>query len=126
MIESQKKMIENYVNAYNRFDIDGMMFDLDIDVIFENISNGVINLKTIGLEEFREQAEKAKTYFTVRKQSIQSWQHEGSTVTVNINYQAILTSDMPNGLKKGETIQINGKSVFEFENEKIKRIRDIS
>lgn len=45
-----QKIIENYIDAYNSFDIDRMLSDMHKDIKFENISNGEVNLTTNGLK----------------------------------------------------------------------------
>lgn len=126
MEESQKQIIESYVNAYNNFDIDGMTQNLDENIVFENISSGKVDLRTEGLDDFKRQAESAKQYFKQRKQIIESWELSDSIVVINIDYKAILTIDLPNGLKSGDTLTLKGKSEFEFVDGKIKRISDKS
>ena len=126
MENTQKEIIENYIKSYNNFDINGMTKDLSKDVVFENISNGKVDLKTEGLVAFKEQAEAAKQYFKKRKQTIQSWEISDSMIVIGISYKAILAIDLPNGLKKGDTLELKGESNFEFENGKIKRITDKS
>jgi hypothetical protein len=73
--EKEKEIIKNYVESYNKFDVEGMMKNLNPEIVFENISNGVINLRTEGIESFKKQAEKAKNYFVEREQIIESWDH---------------------------------------------------
>ena len=126
MENTQKEIIENYIKSYNNFDINGMTKDLSKDVVFENISNGKVDLKTEGLVAFKEQAEAAKQYFKKRKQTIESWEISDSMIVIGISYKAILAIDLPNGLKKGDTLELKGESNFEFENGKIKRITDKS
>lgn len=126
MKEKQKLMIENYVNSYNEFDVNGMIKDLAPDILFVNISNGNIGLRTEGLAAFVEQAEAAKQYFKQRKQTIEAWKFIDSKVSITIDYEAILAIDLPNGLKAGDTLKLNGSSDFEFENGKIKSITDHS
>ncbi len=46
--------------AYNSFDIDSMPTHMHVDIRFENISSGEINLTTNGIAELRNQAEQAK------------------------------------------------------------------
>ena len=121
-----KYIIENYINAYNRFDIEGMIKDLDENIVFENVTNGDINLNTEGIEAFKEQAEAAKQYFEKRKQTIESWEISDPIVEIKISYKATVAIDLPNGLKKGDTLELAGSSIFEIENEKIKRITDKS
>ncbi|WP_026461263.1 nuclear transport factor 2 family protein [Adhaeribacter aquaticus] len=126
-MEVQKKQIvESYVNAYNNFDIDGMTKNLDENIVFENVSDGKVDLRTEGLKSFREQAESAKQYFKQRKQTIESWEFRDSIAMINIDYKAILAIDLPNGLNSGDTLELKGKSEFEFEDGKIKRITDKS
>ena len=54
MENEQKEIVENYVKSYNNFDIKGMTKHLSKNVVFENISNGKVQLKTEGLEAFKE------------------------------------------------------------------------
>ncbi len=126
MNEQQKEIVEHYVNSYNDFDISGMTKNLTENIVFKNISNGNVELKTEGLNEFKKQAELAKQYFTQRKQTIESWEFNDSKVIIEIDYKAILAIDLPNGLKTGDTLKLKGKSEFEFENGKIKSIADKS
>ena len=58
-----KQIVEHYVNSYNSFDVAGMLKNLDQDIIFEIMSNGVVDLRTDGIEDFRIQAEAATQYF---------------------------------------------------------------
>ena len=126
MMEHQKNTIENYISSYNEFDIEGMTKNLSEDVVFENISNGKVDVRTKGLIEFKKQAESAKQYFIKRKQTVESWQFEDSKVIIEIDYNAVLAIDLPNGLKIGDTLKLKGQSEFEFESGKIKSITDKS
>lgn len=126
MKEQQKQIVEKYISSYNSFDIEGMIANLDQHVVFENISNGKIDLRTQGLLEFKEQAENAKQYFRQRTQTIEKWEFNESIVTIDIMYEAVLSLDLPSGLKSGDTLKLNGKSIFEFNGEKIKKITDES
>ncbi|MGF1635831.1 MAG: nuclear transport factor 2 family protein [Cyclobacteriaceae bacterium] len=122
----QKQIIENYVNAYNNFDIERMTNDFDHNVVFENVSNGQVDLRTEGLSEFKIQAESAKQYFRIRKQTITNWDFNGSFASIEIDYEAILDTDLPNGMKSGDTLNLKGKSTFEFDNDKIVKLTDES
>jgi hypothetical protein len=126
MKEQQKTVIENYIKSYNEFYSTGMTRDLTNDVVFENVSNGKVDLRTEGIEEFAKQAESSKQFFKQRKQTIESWEFNDSKVVITIAYKAVLAVDLPNGLKAGDTLELKGKSEFEFENQKIKKIIDIS
>ncbi|WP_298896961.1 nuclear transport factor 2 family protein [uncultured Psychroserpens sp.] len=126
MKAKQKDIVKNYVASYNNFDVDGMIKDCHHDVIFENTSNGVVDLRTEGLKAFKVQAESAKQYFKERTQTITSWMHKNTTVTIDIDYKAILALDLPNGLKAGDSLELKGQSEFEFLDGKIKKITDKS
>lgn len=119
-------MITNYVTAYNNFDIDGMVADFDKGIIFENISNDEVTVELCGLQEFRQQAEQAVNLFSARTQKIKTFVHNENWSEIEIDYYAVLAADLPNGLKKGDELNLNGKSVFEFSENKITRLTDIS
>lgn len=122
----REKIIKNYIEGYNQFDIDKMVTNFDESIVFENIQDGEKNMSLIGLKEFREQAEQAKAYFTERTQTIKSFVHSETTTEIEIDYNAILNMDFPNGLKKGQELNLVGKSIFKFNKDKITRLTDIS
>jgi ketosteroid isomerase-like protein len=121
-----KQIVQAYIEAYNRFDVDRMVADLHDEVVFKNIANGEVNLTTTGKERFRQQAEQAKQYFSQREQRVTDWQVADSHVEVLIDYTGVAAIDFPNGLKPGDTLRMQGKSVFQLEGGKIHSIEDIS
>ena len=56
----REDIIRNYIEAYNSFDVERMLADLDANVRFVNISDGVVNMILEGRHKFREQAEQAQ------------------------------------------------------------------
>lgn len=125
-MKQREKIISDYIDAYNRFDIDGMVVDFDEAINFKNISNGKVNMSINGLDKFKEQAEQAKNLFTKRKQTLKSFNHKDDETEINIAYYAVLAVDLPNGLLKRDELNIEGKSIFKFRNGKIISITDIS
>jgi hypothetical protein len=123
---NREKIIENYIAGYNQFDIDKMMADFDDKIVFENIQNGEVNMTLSGLNEFRNQAEEAKKYFSEREQTITFFSHSENQSEIAIDYRAVLAMDLPNGMQKGQELNLKGKSVFEFLDDKIVRLADIS
>ncbi len=119
-------MISDYVAAYNAFDVDGMLTHLHQEIRFQNISGDEVNLATEGIREFAAQAESAKAYFKERRQSITALSVEGDKVTIDIDYFGLLAIDLPNGMKAGDTLELQGQSVFEFSEGKIVSITDRS
>ena len=122
----RERLIQHYIESYNNFDVEGMLKDLDEDVQFENRSGGEVNLSIKGLSAFKEQAEKAKAFFSERQQTIKRFQHNSTQTEIEIDYQAILAIDLSNNLKKGDALDLKGKSIFTFEDSKIIAITDIS
>ncbi|WP_210461982.1 nuclear transport factor 2 family protein [Rufibacter roseolus] len=123
---NREEIIRNYIDSYNQFDVDRMVHDFDETIVFENISNGETNLSLTGLQAFKEQAEQAKNYFSSRRQTITSFNHQGNQTEIEIAYSATLATDLPNGLKKGEELNLQGKSIFTFSGDKIIKLTDIS
>ncbi|MBF9141865.1 nuclear transport factor 2 family protein [Hymenobacter properus] len=123
---ASKQLVEAYIEAYNRFDVAGMLAPLHEDVVFRNISNGEVNLTTTGKAAFRQQAERATHYFSKREQRATDWQVNGPRVEVAIDYSAVAAIEFPSGLKPGDALQLQGQSVFEIENGQIISIEDIS
>ena len=78
------------------------------------MSNGVVDLRTDGIEDFRKQAQVATQYFKERTQKIVSWASSDTTVTIMIDHKAILSMDLPNGMKNRDTLEMKGQSQFEF------------
>lgn len=126
MQKQHQRSVEQYIRAYNQFDIEGMLAQLHPDIVFQNISEGEVSLETKGLEAFREQAEEAQAFFSEREQTVTSWSFRQDTVTVGIRYRAVLAKDLPNGLRRGDPLQLDGESEFVFKGDKIIRLTDRS
>jgi len=116
-----------YVEAYNEMNVESMIRVFDDGIVFLNVTNGEKTMELQGIEEFKKQAIEALSYFSERQQSIESITHTHNSTEIVINYRAIVAMDFPNGLKKGEVINMKGKSIFEFSaDDKIIRLTDIS
>ncbi|HAS39363.1 MAG TPA: hypothetical protein DCS93_02745 [Microscillaceae bacterium] len=128
MLTNQQKQsqIENYVQAYNAFDVAGMLQDLHPEVVFKNIANGEVNMELAGVEAFENQANQAKAIFSERQQTITQIDFSEEAVTIQIDYEGVVAQDLPNGLKAGQELKLNGRSVFKFAKGKIIEIQDIS
>jgi hypothetical protein len=79
-----------------------------------------------GLNQFKEQAEKAKMYFLEREQTITAFNHLELKTEIEIDYHAVLAMDFPNGMKIGDELNLKGKSIFEFIDNKILKLSDVS
>ena len=121
-----KQLVEAYIEAYNHFDVAGMLAPLRDDVVFRNVSNGETTLTLTGREAFRQQAEQATQYFSAREQRVTDWQVNEQRVEVVIDYTAVAAIEFSNGLKPGDSLHLQGKSVFQVEDGHIISIEDIS
>lgn len=125
-VAKQKQLVQDYIEAYNRFDIDGMLCHLHEEVVFRNISNGEVNLTLTGKESFRQQAQQALQYFSQREQRVKEWQFNSDIVEVLLDYSAIAAMNLPNGLRAGQVLLLTGRSVFTFRDGLIASIQDYS
>ncbi|MCQ6960462.1 nuclear transport factor 2 family protein [Mucilaginibacter aquariorum] len=125
-MEDKETIVKNYVNAYNNFDVNGMMADMDQSIVFENVADGKVNMALNGLDEFKAQAGQWKNLFSSRQQTIKGFTHTNEQTEIEIAYHAILAIDLPNGMKKGDELNLRGRSIFKFSGDKIVGITDIS
>lgn len=119
-------IVINYVNAFNSFDIDGMIANMDDHILFENISEDEVNMTISGIDNFREHAEDDAEYFSERTLAITSIQEDKDSITIAINFVGVLAIDLPDGFKKGDEFFYAGKHVFTFAGNKITKLTDIS
>jgi ketosteroid isomerase-like protein len=124
-MENKTKIIESYIRAYNNFDTGQMLVDIDDNVHFENIAEGKVILSISGKEEFKIQAEKTRSLFKNREQEITSVSEEGDRVEVDINFKGVLGQDTSNKLKSGDLVEMKGKSIFTFRDNKIVELTEI-
>ncbi|MBA9075509.1 nuclear transport factor 2 family protein [Rufibacter quisquiliarum] len=122
----KKELVTQYIQAYNNFDVEGMLANLHDEIVFKNVSSGEVNLQLLGLSAFKAQAEQAKSFFSQREQKITSLEESADKVEVNIAYSGVLAVDLPDGPQAGERLEMEGKSIFGFRDGKIISIEDIS
>lgn len=126
MDDQTKAIIERYLEAYNAFDTERMASLLHGDIVFRNFNNGVLTTETKGIQAFRELADKSAALFSSRCQKAVNYRDSSGSVEVEIDYAAVLAVDLPNGLKAGEQLRLQGKSVFGISEGTIIRIEDYS
>lgn len=121
-----KELVDRYLVAYNSFDIEGMLALLSTDVRFENFSKGQLSNATIGLDEFRELAEKSKSLFSEREQRITKLTLSPDSAVADISYRGQLAVDIPGGPLAGTVLELQGQSEFSFKDGQISKIVDRS
>src|SRR5438128_11746285 len=102
MIEAREKdLVDRYLAAYNAFDIDAMLAQLDPAIRFENYSGGQLTADASGTEEFRRLAEQSKGVFSEREQRITSLvqrvTQSGATLVAQIAWRGRIAADIPGG-----------------------------
>ena len=127
ILSNRTEKIFKYVKAYNEMNVESMITDFADEILFLNVMNAEKTMELQGIEEFKKQAIEALSYFSEREQSIETMIHKYNSTEIVISYKAIAAMDFPNGLKKGDEINLEGRSVFEFSTDgKIVRLTDIS
>ena len=121
-----RALIDHYIDAYNRKDIDDMLMGVHPQVEFKNISAGVVNASTNGVAELRALAQQSLSLFSERHQKIESFELQDHVAVATIAFRAVVAADLPNGLKKGQVLNLSGRSEFEFQDGAISKITDIS
>ena len=112
--ELYREIIEGFVGAYNRFDIEGMLLNVSPDVIFENKSGDRVDLHTEGIGELGRQAEDSRLFFVRRKQVITGMRFRDDEAEVDIVFSGTLAIDLPGGTRAGDKIEFKDKSIFRF------------
>ena len=119
-------IVKKFVAAYNSLNVESMLACLHPEIEFKNISNGVEDAHTKGIEDFKELANNSIKIFKERAQTITSYIESDDTVNVEINFRGILAIDLPGGLKSGENLVMNGKSTYVFKDNLITLLVDES
>ncbi|RSC95807.1 nuclear transport factor 2 family protein [Tenacibaculum singaporense] len=125
-MKKELNLIKTYVEGYNSFDVDKMISVLNKDIVFENYTNNSLTLKLDGINQFKEQAEKVLLFFSERKQEIEEIISKEEYYEVHLKYTATLQVDLSEELKKGNQLNLKGKSIFFFQDDTITKIEDYS
>jgi len=124
--DEKRSLIERYINAYNTFDIEGMLTLVHPDVAFKNVVSGQVNATAVGKDELSRLAEESRGLFDSRYQTILRFESADDQANVDVEFVGVLATDLPNGLKKGQTFKLAGRSEFTFKDGTIFRITDIT
>lgn len=103
-----------------------MLNGLHPQVEFKNISAGVVNASANGVAELKALALQSLSLFSERHQKIESFEIQYPVAVATIAFHAVVATDLPNGLKEGQVLNLSGRSEFEFQDGAISRITDIS
>jgi hypothetical protein len=107
-----RALIDRYIDAYNRMDVDGMLATMHREITFENYTAGVLSVRTLGIEELRHLAESSRHLFLARHQTITGYSEAAGVAHAHIAFEGTFAVDLPNGVRAGQRIAINGRSEF--------------
>ena len=119
-------IVARYIDAYNRMNVQAKLDCLSGDVRFINRSNGETTNETHGIEAFRALAEQGVQLFAEREQTILDCIAIDDRAAVRIGYRAKVKTDLPNGWKAGQEIEMTGTSFFMISEGKISEVIDAS
>ena len=105
-------LIDRYLDAYNRLDVAGMLATLHPQVVFENLAAGRTTVRTVGIEAFRDLAERTLPLFSRRRQTITAYAEREGVAQVAIAFEGVFALDLPNGVRAGQAIALAGRSAF--------------
>lgn len=121
-----KRIVDQYVDSYNRFDLDGMTRNLHRDIVFKNIADGEVTLELYGKPAFKTQIEQAFSLFKKREMKIVEQKFGDDVVENKVDFKGVLGVDVPEGPKENDLLKIQYKTVFRFKNGRIIAIEDIN
>jgi hypothetical protein len=107
-----RALIDRYIDAYNRMDVDAMLANMHREVIFENYTAGNLSVRTLGIDELRHLAQSSLGLFAGRRQTITGYSEAEGTAHVQIFFEGTFAVDLPNGVRAGQRIAMPGRSEF--------------
>ncbi|MET0255610.1 MAG: nuclear transport factor 2 family protein [Luteibacter sp.] len=117
-------LIAAYIDAYNRFDVEGMLVTLTDDVRFEHRAAGELAVATDGKADFEKLARVGAALFASREQRLVDLRDEGDTVVATIDFHGEIAEDIPEGPGAGTIIEMRGTSEFSFVDNRIAKVVD--
>ena len=125
-MDSVPTIVARYIDAYNRMNVQAMLDCLSGDVRFINRSNGETTNETHGIEAFRALAEQGVQLFAEREQTILDCIAIDDRAAMRIGYRAKVKTDLPNGWRAGQEVEMTGTSFFMISKGKISEVIDAS
>ncbi|MBE1162456.1 nuclear transport factor 2 family protein [Dyella acidiphila] len=107
-----RALIDRYIDAYNRMDVDAMLTAMHREVIFENCTGSQLSVRTLGIEELRHLAQSSRGLFSARHQTITGYHEADGTAHVQIFFEGTFAIDLPNGVRAGQRMAMPGRSEF--------------
>jgi ketosteroid isomerase-like protein len=123
---SNQALFRGYLQAYNSKDVSRMLAYFDDACVFENISAGKVTVRTAGKAELEALARRSAEAFASREQKVITLTEDQDRIAAEIEYRAVLGTDLSPELKAGSQLDLRGISVLEFSSGRIVRLSDYS
>jgi hypothetical protein len=123
---AMRNVVEQYLQAYNAMDVEGMLACMAQGVVFENFAGGTMTARATGKAELRAMALEAVKLFTHRCQTMTGYRESEGQAEVEIDFEGVWAVDLPGGIKAGDRISLIGRSVFRLEKGLIVYLADYS
>jgi len=121
-----RTLVDRYIDAYNRMDVNVMLSTMQDEVVFENYTAGVLSVRTVGIAELRHLAERSRHLFSRRRQTVTAWREVDSVGYAGIHFEGTFAVDLPNGVRAGQSIAMEGRSEFRQHDGRLVYIADHS
>lgn len=115
----QRAIVENFIHSFNSYNIEGMTKDLAENFGYEHLRNGEAGLRAIGIESFKELLRSAEHTYKSRQETIESWELSKYHIEIESSFKGTLATDLSNGMKMGDVIAFDVRTIFEFADGKI-------
>lgn len=111
-LPAMRPLIDRYLDAYHRIDVEAMLATVHREVVFENYTMGRLAMRTLGIEELRHLAQRSSHLFSARRQTITDYREFEGTAYVNVFFEGTFAIDLPNGVRAGQSIAMPGRSEY--------------
>ena len=114
-----RKIIRDFINSCNKFEIDGIFKNLEENIIFEKRINWQTKLRVEGIKKLKEYIKSPNQELCSRNLRIRSsWNFNSSNVTIGIKHFPV----SPANEKEMKNVQHYGQIIFVFKGDKISSI----
>lgn len=121
------EVVRNYIDAYNRMDVDALLACVTDDVRFENHCNShASSLILHGRAALAELARQSVAIFSERQQTVEDAVVAGDRVALRIAFRGTVAAKPPEGWTGGQELALNGCTFLTLRENRISAIIDMS
>jgi steroid delta-isomerase-like uncharacterized protein len=117
-------LIHEFLAAMTAGDVEAVRALIADDVVFEHYTGGARTTRAEGKAAFEELAKGSAEAFASRGWEIRRITKGDGCATFETTMQGVPAADLPNGMKQGVPIALDGVTVYEARDGKITRMSD--